>query len=49
MAAGAGTIFRNFLIPVGTGFGQARDRQVDTATAPLQQQVAAEMQLPRQA
>jgi hypothetical protein len=44
IAAGAGTIYRNYLMPVGSGFGQTRDRQVDTAAA-LQQQLAAEMQL----
>jgi hypothetical protein len=48
MAAGAGTIYRNYLMPLGVGIGQTRDRQVDTAAA-LQQQLAAEMQLAPQA
>lgn len=48
MAAGAGTMYRNYLMPVGTGIGQTRDRQVDTAAA-LQQRLAAEMQLLPQA
>lgn len=29
MAAGAATIYRNYLVPVGGGRGQARDRQID--------------------
>lgn len=30
VAAGAGTIYRNYLVPVGDEIGQARDRQLDT-------------------
>lgn len=29
MAAGAGTIYRNYLVPVGDGIGQTADRQLD--------------------
>ena len=29
IAAGAGTIYRNYLVPVGDGIGQTRDRQLD--------------------
>jgi hypothetical protein len=29
IAAGAATIFRNYFAPVGDGFGQTRDRQID--------------------
>lgn len=29
MAAGAGTIYRNYFVPVGDGIGQTRDRQLD--------------------
>jgi len=29
MSAGAGTIYRNYLVPVGDGIGQTRDRQLD--------------------
>ena len=29
MAAAAGTIYRNYLVPVGDGIGQTRDRQLD--------------------
>ncbi|RFC41726.1 MAG: hypothetical protein DVB23_003336 [Verrucomicrobia bacterium] len=29
IAAGAGTIYRNYLVPVGGGIGQTRDRQLD--------------------
>jgi len=29
MAAAAGTIYRNYLVPVGDGVGQTRDRQLD--------------------
>jgi len=30
LAAAAGTIYRNYLVPVGDGIGQTRDRQLDT-------------------
>lgn len=30
ISAGAGTIYRNYLVPVGDGIGQTRDRQIDT-------------------
>lgn len=30
IAAGAGTIFRNYLVPVAGGVGQTRERQIDT-------------------
>lgn len=29
ISAGAGTIYRNYLVPVGDGIGQTRDRQLD--------------------
>lgn len=44
MAAGAGTVYRNYLMPVGTGFGQTRDRQVDTADA-MRRSLAAALQV----
>jgi hypothetical protein len=30
IAAGAATIYRNYFVPVGDGFGQTKDRQLDT-------------------
>lgn len=45
IAAGAGTIYRNYLVPVGEGFGQTRERQLD-ALAPLGQALADRLQRP---
>lgn len=30
MAAGAGTIYRNYLVPLNGDFGQTRERQINT-------------------
>lgn len=35
ISAGAGTIYRNYLVPVGDGIGQTRDRQLDALAGVL--------------
>lgn len=45
MAAGAATIYRNYLVPVGGQIGQTRDRQLD-ALAPLGAALSAELGRP---
>ncbi|MEB3032078.1 hypothetical protein [[Mycobacterium] nativiensis] len=45
MAAGAATIYRNYLVPVGGQTGQTRDRQLD-ALAPLGAALSAELHRP---
>lgn len=45
IAAGAGTIYRNYLAPVAGGIGQTRQRQID-ALAPLGQALASRLVRP---
>jgi hypothetical protein len=45
IAAGAGTIYRNYLVPVGGGIGQTRQRQID-ALAPLGEALALRLDRP---
>lgn len=45
MAAGAATIYRNYLVPIDGEFGQTRDRQLD-ALAPLGAALAAQLDRP---
>ena len=47
IAAGAGTIYRNYFAPVGGGLGQTRHRQID-ALAPLGQALATRLGRPMQ-
>lgn len=45
IAAGAATIWRNYLVPVGDGHGQTADRQLD-ALAPLGAELSRRLELP---
>lgn len=45
IAAGAATIYRNYLAPVGEGLGQTRSRQIDTL-APMGEALSAMLRLP---
>lgn len=47
IAAGAGTIYRNYFAPVGGGLGQTRHRQID-ALAPLGEALAKRLGRPMQ-
>jgi len=47
IAAGAGTIYRNYFAPVGGGLGQTRHRQID-ALAPLGEALATRLGRPMQ-
>ncbi len=48
MAAGAATIWRNYLVPIGDGVGQTATRQLDML-APLGQQLSRQLGLPVEA